>query len=154
MSTKMRGTPLLLTFSNIFFKYIDFVRFYPSKAYKIYKYKDNSFVCQRVAGFRVGAKNALEIIEGFDELEKKRFACAHCGNTWIELVGLVAGLKDGNDDVYFQFGHESDVCQTCRFRPRVCPKCGSHDAYEIKFSAGVSTEIPLSFEGIRKVTRG
>jgi hypothetical protein len=102
-------------------------------------------------------KEALEKIEdknSSEELTKKRFACAHCGKTWTELVGLVAGLKEGNEELYLQIGAESEICETCRFRPRACPECGSKDAYEIKFSAGISKEGPLSFEGIRKVSRG
>ena len=101
-------------------------------------------------------QEALEKIEAknfFEELTKKRFACAHCGKTWIELVGLVAGLKDGNEDIYLQIGVESDICQACRFRPRACPECGSKDVYEIKFSAEIPKDVPLSFEGIRKVSR-
>ncbi len=87
-------------------------------------------------------------------LAKKRFACAHCGRTWVELVGLVGGLKDGKEDLYFQIGAESEVCQTCRFRLRACPKCGSKDAYEIKFALNSSDDVPLSFEGIRTISRG
>jgi len=102
-------------------------------------------------------KEALERMENknsSEELTKKRFACAHCGKTWTELVGLVAGLKEGNEELYLQIGTEAETCQTCRFRPRACPECGSRDAYEIKFSAGISNAVPLNFEGIRKVSRG
>ena len=70
------------------------------------------------------------------------------------MVGLVGGLKDGKDDLYFQIGTESEVCQTCRFRLRACPKCGSKDAYEIKFGTNSNQDVPLSFEGIRTVSRG
>jgi len=102
-------------------------------------------------------KEALEKLENknsSEELTKKRFACAHCGKTWTELVGLVAGLKEGNEEFYLQIGVESEICETCRFRPRACPECGSKDSYEIKFPAGNPNEAPLSFEGIRKVSRG
>lgn len=102
-------------------------------------------------------KDVLQGIENSnssEELTKKRFACACCGKTWIELVGLVAGRNDENEDFYLQIGMESEICQTCRFRPRACPECGSKDAYEIKFSAEISNEIPFSFKGIRKVSRG
>jgi len=88
------------------------------------------------------------------ELTKKRFACAHCGNTWIELVGLVVWHKDGNKDVCLRIGMESENCQTCRFRSRECQKCGSKDVYEIRFLEEIPEEAPLSFKYIKKVSRG
>ncbi len=88
-----------------------------------------------------------------EDLAKKRFACAQCGKTWVELVGAVGAFKDGNEDLYLQIGTESEVCQTCRFRPRVCPECGSKDAYEIKFPSSTHQDVPLSFEAIRRVNR-
>jgi len=29
------------------------------------------------------------------DLNEKRVACARCGSTWIELVGLIVGKKEG-----------------------------------------------------------
>jgi len=89
-----------------------------------------------------------------EEMTKKRFACAHCGNTWIEPVGLVVGHKAGNEDLCLRIGVESENCQTCRFRPRECHECGSQDVYEIRFSEDVSEEVPLSFKTIKTVSRG
>jgi len=92
--------------------------------------------------------------EDFMSDYKKRFACAHCGKTWVEIVGLFAGLADGRDELYFQVGNESETCQSCRNRPRSCPECGSKDAYEIKFKSNSVENTPLSFEAIRLVSRG
>ncbi len=89
-----------------------------------------------------------------EELIKKRFACAHCGSTWIELVGLAVGQKDGIEDICLRIGQESENCQTCRFRSRECHKCGSQDVYEIRFSEEVLLEAPLSFKVIKTVRRG
>jgi transcription elongation factor Elf1 len=95
----------------------------------------------------------------FDQVEhnfevglKKRFACAHCGKTWVEIVGLFAGNIDGQEDMYFQLGMESEVCQNCKYRIRSCPACGSKDAYEINFSNDAQ-DAPLSFDGIRIVRK-
>ena len=88
------------------------------------------------------------------ELSKKRVTCAHCGSTWIELVGLIIGQKKGSEDLYLRIGMESENCQTCRFRPLECQECGSRDVYEIKFAKEISEEIPLSFRDIKKVSRG
>lgn len=102
-------------------------------------------------------KEALREIENrktTEELMKRRFACAHCGNTWIELVGLVVGHKDGNEDLCLRIGMESENCQACRFRSVECQKCGSKDVYEIRLSKEISEEVPLSFKGIKKVSRG
>jgi len=105
----------------------------------------------------------LEIIEIIKEIEnrktagdlgKKRVACAHCGSTWIELVGLIVGHREGSEDLCLRMGMESENCQTCRFRPSECPECGSKDVYEIMFAEEVSKEVPLSFKGIKKVSRG
>jgi len=88
-------------------------------------------------------------------LSWERLACAHCGNSWIELVGLVVGTKEGSEDLCLRVGMESEECQKCRFRPMECQKCGSKDVYEITFPEEVSFEkLPLSFKGIRKVSRG
>jgi len=88
-----------------------------------------------------------------EELAKKRFACAQCGNTWVELIGLVVGHKDGKEDLCLRIGLESETCQTCMFRPRECQECGSQSVYEIMFSEDVSEEAPLSFKSIRRVSR-
>ena len=88
-----------------------------------------------------------------EELAKKRFACAQCGNTWVELIGLVVGHKDGKEDLCLRIGLESENCQTCRFRPRECQECGSQSVYEIMFSEDASEEAPLSFKSIRRVSR-
>ena len=90
-----------------------------------------------------------------EELTKKRFACASCGITWIELVGLVIGRKDGIEDVCLRIGMEPETCQTCRMKARECQNCGSKDVYEIRFTDEVSEEeFPLTFKGIRRVNRG
>ena len=53
----------------------------------------------------------MRLEKAFDQVEhkfesglKKRFACSHCGKTWVEIVGLFAGNIEGQDDVYFQVG--------------------------------------------------
>ena len=102
-------------------------------------------------------KEVLREIENIKtpiELTKKRFACVHCGNTWIELVGLAVWHKDGNENLCLRIGMESEICQTCRFRSRECQECGSKDVYEIRFSEEVSEEVPLGFKAIKKVNRG
>jgi len=88
------------------------------------------------------------------ELIKKRVTCASCGSTWIELVGLVVGHKEGTEDLCLRIGMESENCQTCRFRPLECKECGSKDVYEIMFAEEISEEAPLSFKDIKKVSRG
>jgi len=101
-------------------------------------------------------KEALQEIENrssTEELTKKRFACAHCGKTWIELVGLVVAHKDGKEDLCLRIGMESETCETCRMKARECQGCGSKDVYEIRFSEEVSEEVPLSFKDIRTVSR-
>ena len=95
----------------------------------------------------------MESRNSTEGLTKKRFACAHCGTTWIELVGLVVGHKDGNEDLCLQIGMESESCQHCRFRFRECHECGSKDVYEISFPKEVFADIPLSFKSIKKVRR-
>jgi hypothetical protein len=90
---------------------------------------------------------------GEGELIKKRFSCAICGNTWIELVGLVVGHKEGSEDLSLRIGIESENCQTCRYRPLECPKCTSKDVYEIMFAEEIPGEAPMSFKGIKRVFR-
>ena len=88
------------------------------------------------------------------ELTKKRFACAQCGKTWIELVGLIIAQKEGSENLCLRIGLESENCQICRFRPLECPECGSKDVYETTFAEEISEEAPFTFKGIRKVSRG
>jgi len=88
------------------------------------------------------------------DLSKKRVACAHCGSTWIELVGLIIGHKEGSEDLCLRIGMESENCQTCRFRPLECQECGSKDVYEIRFAEEIYEEVPLGFRDIKKVSRG
>jgi hypothetical protein len=88
-----------------------------------------------------------------EEQHKKRFACAHCGKTWVEIVGLVAGNVEGQEDVYFRIGQDSDICRNCKFSVRSCPTCGSNDAYEISFPSNENPDSPLSFNRIRIVSR-
>ena len=83
---------------------------------------------------------------------KKRFACSHCGKTWVEIVGLFAGKLD-EEDIYFQVGTESEPCQNCKFKVKSCPACGSNEAYEINFPADNAHESPLSFDRIRIVSK-
>ena len=87
------------------------------------------------------------------ELNKKRVTCAGCGSTWVELVGMVVGQKEGSEDLCLRIGMESENCQTCRFRPLECKECGSKDVYEIMFAEEISEEVPLSFKGIKRVSR-
>ena len=97
-----------------------------------------------------------KVLENMDKLDsdlKKRFACAHCGKTWVEIVGVFAGNIEGQEDTYFQVGEESAACQSCRFRQRSCPTCGSKDAYEINFPTNQAQDSPLSFNRIRIVSK-
>ncbi len=98
-------------------------------------------------------KEALEQVENnFQSGLKRRFACSHCGKTWVEIVGVFMGNIEGEDDFTLRAGTESDVCQTCRYKMRSCPECGSKDAYEINFSSAEKKDSPLSFSGIRIVS--
>ncbi len=87
------------------------------------------------------------------ELSKRRVTCARCGSTWIELVGLIVGHKEGSEDLCLRIGMESENCQACRYRPLECRECGSKDVYEIMFAEEISEEVPLSFKGIKRITR-
>jgi hypothetical protein len=96
---------------------------------------------------------ALQEIKNRDstgELTKKRFACASCGMTWIEFVGLIVGRSDGKEDLCLRIGMESETCQVCRLKARECQECGSKDVYELRFEEEIP-EVPLSFKGIRTV---
>jgi hypothetical protein len=95
----------------------------------------------------------IENRRGEGELIKKRVACASCGSSWIELVGLVVGHKEGTENLCLRVGMESENCQTCRFRPVECPQCGSKDVYEIMFAEEISEDAPLTFRGIKRVSR-
>jgi hypothetical protein len=95
----------------------------------------------------------IQNIERAGKLSKKRVTCAQCGNTWIELVGLIVGQKEGSEDLCLRIGIESENCQTCRFRPLECRKCGSKDVYEIMFTEEISKEVPLIFKDIKRVSR-
>jgi len=95
----------------------------------------------------------IENRTGEGELIKKRVTCAGCGSTWVELVGVVVGRKEGSEDLCLRIGMESENCQTCRFRPLECKECGSKDVYEIMFAEEISEEAPLSFKGIKRVSR-
>jgi DNA-directed RNA polymerase subunit M/transcription elongation factor TFIIS len=88
-----------------------------------------------------------------EELEKKRFACAHCGNTWTELVGLVVVHNDGNEELLLRIGMEPESCQMCQLQARECQKCGSRDVYEISFAKQAPQGVSLSFKGIRTVSK-
>ncbi|MGD6933975.1 MAG: hypothetical protein ACQCN5_07210 [Candidatus Bathyarchaeia archaeon] len=83
---------------------------------------------------------------------RKRYACSHCGKTWVELVGLYASNIEGQEDIYFRLGQESENCQHCKFNTKVCPACGSKDTYEISFPSNMQ-ETPLSFNQIRIVSK-
>ncbi len=99
-------------------------------------------------------EKALNQVEhNFEGGLKKRFACSHCGKTWVEIVGLFAVNVNGQDDVYFQTGTESEACQNCKFNVRSCPACGSKDAYEINFPSNGTQDSPLSFDRIRIVSK-
>jgi len=99
-------------------------------------------------------KQALERVENnFESGLKKRFACSTCGKTWTEIIGLFAGNVEGQDDVYFQIGTESETCLNCKNRMRSCPACGSKDAYEISFPSNTAQDSPLSFDRIRIVSK-
>jgi transposase-like protein len=98
-------------------------------------------------GSLMGIKEALQEIvtrKTTEKLERKRFACSNCGNTWIELVGMVVVHKEGDEDLCLLVGIESENCPTCRSRPRRCPECGSKDVYEIKF-----IKKPSKYHGIK-----
>ncbi|WXG46290.1 MAG: hypothetical protein WED05_06445 [Candidatus Atabeyarchaeum deiterrae] len=88
-----------------------------------------------------------------EQLEKKRFACAHCGSTWAEIVGLVVAHNNGGEELCLRIGMEPESCQMCRLQARECQKCGSREVYEIDFAKNVPQGVPLSFKGIRTVSR-
>jgi len=95
----------------------------------------------------------IENEKSTENLTKKRFACAHCGSTWTELVGLVLVHNDGNEDLCLRIGMEPEACQMCRLQARECQKCGSREVYEINFAKEVPEKVPLNFKDIRIVSR-
>jgi len=86
------------------------------------------------------------------ELNKRRVTCIHCGKTWIELVGLIVGHKDGFEDLCLRIGTESENCFACRWRALKCEECNTNDVYEITFPKNAHGEMSLSFKSIKKVT--
>ena len=90
--------------------------------------------------------------DSLEELTRKRFACANCGATWIEAIGIVVGHKNGKEDLCLRIGMESEACQVCRMKTRTCEKCGSRDVYELRFDKEVF-ETPMNFKSIRTVNR-
>jgi transcription elongation factor Elf1 len=93
-----------------------------------------------------------QVEQKLDSNLKKRFACAHCGKTWAEIVGFFSFDVENQEEVYFRLGDQPEVCQNCKFGVRTCPACGSSDAYEINFPP-VPQESPLSFNRIRIVSK-
>ncbi len=92
-----------------------------------------------------------KIIKG--ELSEKRFTCAQCGRTWIELVGLIVGQKEGHDDYCLRVGMESENCQICRYRSLECPACSSKDVYEITFANETSEKTSFNFKDLKIVSK-
>lgn len=65
-------------------------------------------------------KEILQEIENRDsteELQRKRFACAQCGATWIELVGLVVGHKNGKEDLCLRIGMDPKHVRCADYAP-------------------------------------
>ena len=84
-----------------------------------------------------------------EDLTKKRFACAHCGSTWTELVGLVVVRNERNESLCLRIGMEPEACQICRLQARECQECGSKEVYEIDFTREVPEQVPLNSKSIR-----
>jgi hypothetical protein len=95
----------------------------------------------------------METRESSEELRKRRFACASCGTTWTEFVGMIVGHRNGKEDLCLRIGMESEACQVCRLKARECQECGSKDVYELRFEEEIA-EVPLSFKGIKTVGNG
>jgi len=93
-----------------------------------------------------------QVSNKFGKNLRKRYACPHCGKTWVELVGLFSGNIEGQEEVYFRLGEETEACQHCKFNSKTCPTCGCKDTYEINFPA-ITQESPLSFNQIRIVSK-
>lgn len=86
------------------------------------------------------------------DLRKTRFACAQCGNTWVEIKGFLIAYKESCEDICFHIGMESENCQLCRHRPIDCPVCDSKDIYEIDFLEKMPEETSFIFKNIKKIT--
>jgi hypothetical protein len=99
------------------------------------------------------AKVLGQVEHNFGSGLKKRYACSHCGKTWVEIVGLFALNTAGQEELYLHTGNDSEVCQNCKFSLRFCPTCGSKDAYEINLSPNSAQDSPLSFDRIRIVSK-
>lgn len=96
----------------------------------------------------------IESRNSTEDLTRRRYACATCGTTWVEPVGLIIGRREGEEDLCLRIGMESETCETCRMKARECQDCGSKDVYEIRFNDGTpEAHSPLSFKGIRTVNR-
>jgi hypothetical protein len=120
---------------------------YSTKSYIFLELSCNS-------GLHMRLEKALEQVEHkFERGLKKRFACSHCGKTWVEIVGLFTVNTEGQEDTCLQIGKESEACQNCKFNIRSCPACGSKDAYEINFPSKTTQDSPLSFDRIRIVSK-
>ena len=87
-----------------------------------------------------------------EELTSKRFACANCGATWVELAGLVVSHGSGKEDLHMRIGLESEECETCRMRSQACQECGSKDVYELRFEKTVP-DVPLNFNAIKTISK-
>ena len=119
-----------------------------------YKILYISSVILRIQGLHMQMIKVLEQVEhNSGSGLKKRFACSHCGKTWVEIVGLFAVNTEGQENQYFYAGNESEVCQNCKFNLRSCPACGSKDAYEINLSSNHAQDSPLTFDRIRIVSK-
>jgi hypothetical protein len=96
----------------------------------------------------------IESRNSTEDLTQRRYACATCGTTWVEPVGLIIGRKEGEEDLCLRIGMESETCETCRMKARECQDCGSKDVYEIRFNGGApEVNSSLSFKSIRTVNR-
>ncbi|NLF88522.1 hypothetical protein GX563_06835 [Candidatus Bathyarchaeota archaeon] len=98
-------------------------------------------------------EEALNQVEHrFEDGLRKRYACSHCGKTWVEIVGFFSIKTEGQEDIVFRLGEESEACQNCKAKTRACHACGSTDTYEINFPSNAQ-ESPLSFNRIRIVSK-
>ncbi len=94
-----------------------------------------------------------QAIRKFENSIKKRFACVHCGKTWVEIVGTFALNTGKQEETFIQTIRESEACQNCKFNIRTCPTCNSKDTYEINFALDNAQDAPLSFDRIRTVSK-
>lgn len=91
-------------------------------------------------------------VHKIEQSAQKRYACSHCGKTWVEIVGLIAGKINETETAFLHVGHESKACKNCKFRIKSCPACGSKNTYEILFSVDNPQNSLLSFNRIRIVS--